>query len=170
MNKYKRLQPLKIIYVFECGCRVEKRHLKPALIEIRRKCKNSDGNSVQARIHICHQHFTRIDYRIGICRMCGKPFEWRGLGGLPPTCEEHKGPKITTYLRKSVAKNHRKDGQESAQMAPFRNPDCIHYFDCLDLAARGNGKLCCSGCTRFDGEQWIDYAVQRREVETGAWL
>jgi hypothetical protein len=165
ITKNRRLQPEKIIYVFaECGCRVPQSKLKPAPIEIRRKCKNSNGNSVSARIHICHKHFTRIDYRIGICRMCGKPFEWRENGGLPPTCEEHKGQKIITYLRKSVAKNHRKDGQESAQMAPYRNPDCIHYFDCLDRAARGNGHLKCKGCQKFAAVPWIDYEVQQREI------
>ena len=163
MNKTKRIQSEVAIYVFLCGCRVPKSKLKPAPIEIRQKCKTSCGHSVAARIHICHKHFTRIDYRIGVCRVCGKSFEWREKGGLPPTCEDHKGPAITAKIRRSIKKNTRKDGRESAQLPPFRNPDCIHYFDCLDRAARGNGKLCCSGCTRFEGEQWIDYGVQRRE-------
>jgi hypothetical protein len=164
LTKNRRLQPEKIIYVFaECGCRVEKRHLKPAPIEIRRKCKNSYGHTVTARIHICHEHFTRIDYRIGTCRVCGKFFEWHHGGGLPPCCPEHAGQSQTAKLRRSVAKETRKKGRESARMPPFRNPDCVYYSDCLDLAARGDGKLCCTGCNRFKMESWIDYGVQRRE-------
>jgi hypothetical protein len=87
-------------------------------------------------------------------------------GEVPIRCKKHAAEAKEAARRKANKKRYLpKDDvpMEIAKFPPFRNPDCVHYSECLDRAARGNGHLKCAGCRKFEAVEWVDYEVQRRE-------
>lgn len=41
---------------------------------------------------------------------------------------------------------------QSIELVPKRNPDCKHYHECLERAAKDNFLFACRNCAHYDNE------------------